>query len=422
MAVPSGKSSSDSTPIVAGVVAAVGGAALIALVVFRVRRRVKRKTAQPPPSPPSHDHGNLEEDSEAPQTAQPPSYWTVLGGDQSRSHQDTASHHRHTAAEAAGVEDEHIGRSSASAAPAGLVQSSTERATGVAGGAGVAGKDTDFSAELLPATASVATSSTAGVSTDTKVELAEFRQNQSAADAASIAGGPQSDQASGGGEAPSAADRNKPAGDIGLGHAVLAAAQELAHHCQVPGISEAAAALCTMANLVKDSRENDRASDSRLRQCRSIVAVLQRASKVVGKVSGHGVDRFFGRRWCGKGAQLLLYPAWTCSYMHSSERRFVFHESARAQTQSPGDLFHGIQTWDTTEEATRVLVEDVHDAIFDLAELIKTFQSKNKLSKLFLSTLFKRRQDELVAVVDRAIMRLQVSGIPCYLGAAKGIC
>ena len=53
----------------------------------------------------------------------------------------------------------------------------------------------------------------------------------------------------------------------------------------------------------------------------------------------------------------------------------------------------------------------MHDAISDLVELIKTFQSKNKLSQLFLSTLFKRRQDELDAVVDRAIMRLQVSSV-----------
>lgn len=51
----------------------------------------------------------------------------------------------------------------------------------------------------------------------------------------------------------------------------------------------------------------------------------------------------------------------------------------------------------------------MHDAIFDLVELIKTFQSKNKLSKVFLSTLFKRRKEELDAVVDRAITRLQVN-------------
>ena len=66
-------------------------------------------------------------------------------------------------------------------------------------------------------------------------------------------------------------------------------------------------------------------------------------------------------------------------------------------------------------KAARVLIEEVHDAIFDLVELIQTFQSKNKLSKLFLSTLFKRRQEELDAVVDRAIMRLQVNSSSPFL-------
>ncbi|CAM9886512.1 unnamed protein product, partial [Scytosiphon promiscuus] len=59
-------------------------------------------------------------------------------------------------------------------------------------------------------------------------------------------------------------------------------------------------------------------------------------------------------------------------------------------------------------EAARVLIEEVHEAIVDLVDLIRTFQSKNKLSKAFMSTLFKRRQDELDAVVDRAILRLQL--------------
>lgn len=67
------------------------------------------------------------------------------------------------------------------------------------------------------------------------------------------------------------------------------------------------------------------------------------------------------------------------------------------------------QGGNTTGEAARILIEDVHDSIYDLVELIQIFNSKNKLSKLFLSTLFKRRQEELDAVVDRAIMRLQVS-------------
>lgn len=71
-----------------------------------------------------------------------------------------------------------------------------------------------------------------------------------------------------------------------------------------------------------------------------------------------------------------------------------------------------VQGGDTVGETARVLIEDVQEAIFDVVQLIKTFQSKNRLSKLFMSTLFKRRQEELDAVVDRAISRLQVSGVP----------
>ena len=56
------------------------------------------------------------------------------------------------------------------------------------------------------------------------------------------------------------------------------------------------------------------------------------------------------------------------------------------------------------------MMEDVNDAIFDLVELIQTYQSKNKLSQLLTSTQFRRRQDEMGAVVDRAILGLQVSG------------
>lgn len=56
-------------------------------------------------------------------------------------------------------------------------------------------------------------------------------------------------------------------------------------------------------------------------------------------------------------------------------------------------------------------MEDVHDAVSDLVELIKLYQTKNKLSKLLTSTLFTRRQDELEAVVDRAVLRLHVSYI-----------
>ncbi|CAM9607513.1 unnamed protein product [Laminaria digitata] len=69
----------------------------------------------------------------------------------------------------------------------------------------------------------------------------------------------------------------------------------------------------------------------------------------------------------------------------------------------------------TTKEAERVMIEDVHDAIFDLVELIKTYQSKNQLSQLLTSTIFRRRQDEMGAVVDRAILGLHL-GLHVQIG------
>lgn len=51
----------------------------------------------------------------------------------------------------------------------------------------------------------------------------------------------------------------------------------------------------------------------------------------------------------------------------------------------------------------------MHYAVKDLVELIKTYQSKNKLAEVLMSTSFKRRQDDLEAAIDRAIGRLQVS-------------
>lgn len=66
---------------------------------------------------------------------------------------------------------------------------------------------------------------------------------------------------------------------------------------------------------------------------------------------------------------------------------------------------------DTTGKAELALMEDVHDAILDVLELTKTYQSKNRLSQLLTSSLFRRRQDEMGAVVDRAILSLQVSPV-----------
>ena len=73
---------------------------------------------------------------------------------------------------------------------------------------------------------------------------------------------------------------------------------------------------------------------------------------------------------------------------------------------------------ETTGKAERAMIDDVHGAIFDLVELIKTYRSKNRLSQVLMSTLFRRRQDEMGAVVDRAILHLQVSAV--YATAKSG--
>ncbi|CAM9297409.1 unnamed protein product [Ectocarpus sp. 12 AP-2014] len=357
-------STSDSTPIVAGVMSAVAGAALIALAFLGKRRRdTRQKAAQPLSDPPAPDGSNLEQGLGP---VPPPSYTAALalakGGDDDKW---TSAQHNEASpppyAPAKGVGGGDIVPRSA---PTAVV-------LGAAEDRDAAGLRGEGIAAVLPSaeksttdTTSTATHSTANVSTHERAELAVFQQRQGVLEADPVASGsrrvPPSGSSGGGGrEDSSAADRPNSSDDLGLGHAVLGAAQELARHCQVPGISEAAAVLCIMANLFTDNRENDRANDSRLKQCRSIVMALKRAEKVVGKGG------------------------------------------------------------DTTGEVARVLIEDVHDAIFDLVELIKTFQSKNKLSKLFLSTLFKRRQDELDAVVDRAITRLQL-GLQLQMGHDMG--
>ncbi|CAM9813472.1 unnamed protein product [Scytosiphon promiscuus] len=215
-----------------------------------------------------------------------------------------------------------------------------------AAGGGAAGDN--GSARQLSLTATI---STANMSKEERSELASgigFLAGEDD-DAVPLADG----QLTGEGEAPSTAGGRRGSG-VEFGQGVLAAALELVHHCQIPGVSEAATAVSILIRLVSDSRDLRR-GDTRVKQCRSIVVMLERAAKVLGKGG------------------------------------------------------------DTNGEVERVLMEDVHDAVSDLVELITTYQSKNKLSKVMVSSLFKRRQDELDAVVDRAILRLHL-GLQMQMG------
>ncbi|CAN0192791.1 unnamed protein product [Ectocarpus sp. 6 AP-2014] len=357
---PEQTSTSNSTPTVAGIVSAVAGAALIALAVFLRRRRASRqKTTKASAAPPTHDDGNVEHGGEQPLDVFRPPYSVVVvagnGDDMAPSHQDNASLRRKAlTTEADGVDREGIVPLPAASALDGEVEANAEHAAKDCR----ARLDSAGSAEKLPAATS-ATTSNANLSTAERDELSQFHQRERVADAAPVSGELKPAEASSGGPGASSAADDQNSADIGLGRAVLAAAQELAHYCQIPGVSEAATAVCMMANLVTDGRDNARASESRLRQCSTVVMALKRAAKVADKGG------------------------------------------------------------DTIGEVARGMIEDVHGAIFDLVQLIKTYQSKNKLSRLFMSTLFKRRQEELNAVVDQAIMRLQL-GLQLQVGQDVG--
>ncbi|CBN76450.1 PEGA domain family protein [Ectocarpus siliculosus] len=84
--------------------------------------------------------------------------------------------------------------------------------------------------------------------------------------------------------ASSAAGRRGSCSDVGVGRAVMNAAQELAQRCQIPGVSEAAAMVSILVNLVTDSRDSNNKGDATLKQCRSVVMALERAATVAGEV------------------------------------------------------------------------------------------------------------------------------------------
>ena len=79
-------------------------------------------------------------------------------------------------------------------------------------------------------------------------------------------------------------DQQESRGGVGLGEAVMGAAQELAYHCLIPGVSEAAAAVSILVTLFSDGRDLNSGYDTNLKQCRSIILMLERAAKVAGKV------------------------------------------------------------------------------------------------------------------------------------------
>ncbi|CAN0411915.1 unnamed protein product, partial [Ectocarpus sp. 8 AP-2014] len=329
------ESASSPTPIVAGAVSAVAAAIFIALAVWYRRRQRAKSIKTGSVVPPASNDDNLEHGREGDnqQGAKQHAPAVVHGGN------NQPPHMRKSIEVVTGVEGMAV---ASEAAPEGSASRSSEQAAQIR-------------------------MNTRGVATPCVVEEAiSADQSLTATNSTTTLPGERADitglsrkgrphfaddhiLASGKGETSHTDSRRASfVTRVGVGQAVIVAAQDLAHHCQVPGVSEVATLVSLLVNLVTDSCDNNSGSDGRLRQCRSIIVLLNRADKV----AGNGEN--------------------------------------------------------TTGEVARMLIEDVHEAIFDLVELIKTYQSKNKLSKVLMSTLFKRRQDELDAVVDRAMVRLQL--------------
>ena len=71
-------------------------------------------------------------------------------------------------------------------------------------------------------------------------------------------------------------ERHEHGAGLGTFRALGEAAGVMAHNCQVPGVSEAAALMEVVVKLMSDGRDSIAECESRLRQCRSIIVMLRR--------------------------------------------------------------------------------------------------------------------------------------------------
>lgn len=76
--------------------------------------------------------------------------------------------------------------------------------------------------------------------------------------------------------------------DNEVAKAVVEAARNLAMQFHFPGVSEAATLVSILVNLVSDDHTSFAEVESRVKRCRLVIMMLQRASMVLGKVRLHG--------------------------------------------------------------------------------------------------------------------------------------
>lgn len=306
------KAAETQVDVVVGVV--TGALAIAALGFVLLRRQAMNKKDVDPPPPEIDGGDNLEhgrrEHEQRPGVSNHPTPSVVVGGDEvsglqpqqqpSSSPQWYAptmhqqrnilppTHHQHAAvaaADADAVDTCEIAQSLSPAPLVGAVLCGFDAAIACSGGDGVSslagvGAAEDGSTDQLLLLPTTTTTSTANGSTGESAKLEDGVRTPTRDDVVSLPDAP----ASGESGKPSTAGGRRTSGDLGYGQAVMAAAEELAQHCQTPGVSEAATMVSILIHLVSDSRDEMNRSDASVKRCRSIVVMLERAAKVVGKV------------------------------------------------------------------------------------------------------------------------------------------
>ena len=68
----------------------------------------------------------------------------------------------------------------------------------------------------------------------------------------------------------------------------------------------------------------------------------------------------------------------------------------------------GDQDRDRVDMAEAFLLEEVRISVNDLLQIMQAYRSKNKLSRILVSSLFKRRQEEAETAIDKALSRLEL--------------
>lgn len=75
---------------------------------------------------------------------------------------------------------------------------------------------------------------------------------------------------------------------------------------------------------------------------------------------------------------------------------------------------HALQGEQPVGEVEQALLDDVQESVSGLVEVMQAWNNKSAISKVFTSTLAKRRQEEAEDAIKEAVSRLQVTGYSLF--------